>query len=297
MVRTDRKVDELAQEGQEMLDALQVVLDTAEQKGSVQWSDVSDDLTSGQWGRLIEKELLVDGHGNGFVIDDPEGLREALGEAEATPSEGDDESSWTLWDKIAAAAALAMFPAYSISSLRNVIGGVVDVFLGPLNDALPFYLVILILATITGTYSTLLRSELMDADRIGAYQNRMEEIRERRKEAKERGDDEALDRIQDEQMDAMGDQLGMFKEQFRPMGWIMVLTIPIFLWMYWQILQVHVGDATSGPVMTMPLVGDITHWNTGVLGPIQAWIVWYFICSMVMTQLLQKALDIDMTPS
>ncbi|NNC25236.1 DUF106 domain-containing protein, partial [Salinisphaera sp. USBA-960] len=73
------------------------------------------------------------------------------------------------------------------------------------------------------------------------------------KAAKERGDEEALDRIQKEQMEAMGDQLGMFKMQFRPMVWIMLLTIPVFLWMYWKL-----GQIDQGVELILPLIGH-TH--------------------------------------
>ena len=168
--------------------------------------------------------------------------------------------------------------------------------LGPLLELLPFYAVVMLIAVATGLYSTVLRGVLMDMDKMGMYQDRMKDIQERRKEAKERGDDEAMQAIQDEQMEAMGDQLGMFKEQFRPMAWIMFLTIPAFLWMYWTIGLRGAGSHHELQSIVLPLVGT-AEWTQGVLGPIQVWIVWYFLCSMAFTQIIQKALDIEMTPS
>jgi len=38
-------------------------------------------------------------------------------------------------------------------------------------------------------------------------------------------------------------------------------------------------------------------WTSGVIGPIQTWIVWYFLCSMAFTQVIRKALDINMSPT
>ena len=125
----------------------------------------------------------------------------------------------------------------------------------------------------------------------------MQEIQDRRKAAKERGDDEALEQIKEEQMEAMGDQLGMFKLQFRPMVWIMLLTVPAFLWMYWKILS---GNGVDGVSVVMPFIGDLSvqdGWTTGVVGPMQAWIVWYFVCSMAFTQVIRKALNVQTTPS
>jgi uncharacterized membrane protein (DUF106 family) len=278
-----------------MADALREVLDVAERNGTVTWSDVSDDITSGEWGRLIESGLLVDADGEGFVIDDPEGVREALDEAEVEPDEDDDEG-WSQWDKLAGLATLGLFAGYSVNSVRDIIGGTVDIALGPLAEVLPFYVLILVLAVFTGATSSILQDNLMDMSGMGDHQEKMKEIKERRKEAKERGDDEALDEIEQEQMELMTDQLGMFKQQFRPMVWIMLINIPVFLWIYWMVFAGHLGDIAS-PVVTLPLIGGIESWQTSVIGPMQAWIVWYFLCSLSFTQVIRKALNVETTPS
>ncbi|WP_280588047.1 EMC3/TMCO1 family protein, partial [Halorubrum sp. Boch-26] len=48
--------------------------------------------------------------------------------------------------------------------------------------------------------------------------------------------------------------------------------------------------------LVVPLAGSVT-WDTGIVGPIQMWILWYFLCSMAFTQLVQKSLNIQMSPS
>ncbi|WP_226010503.1 DUF106 domain-containing protein [Halomicrobium salinisoli] len=299
MARTAQKVDSLAREGEDMTEALAAVLEVAEEEGTVSWSDVSDDLTSGQWGRLIEKGLLVDADGEGFVLDDPEGIREALEETDpaAVAEDDGDEVEWTKWDKLAGLGAVSMIAGYSIQSVRAVVGSTIDLVLGPLETVLPFYVVILVLAVLTGLWSTILQDNLMDSEVMAKYQERMQELKERREDAKERGDDAELERIQEEQMEAMGDQLGMFKAQFRPMVWIMLLTIPAFLWMYWLILDVGIGGGANTDVLVMPLYGEVQQWQEGVVGPVQAWIVWYFLCSLSFTQLLRKALNVQTTPT
>jgi uncharacterized membrane protein (DUF106 family) len=95
-------------------------------------------------------------------------------------------------------------------------------------------------------------------------------------------------------MDAMSDQLGMFKAQFRPMVWIMLFTIPVFLWMYWMILDGRI--ATVENTLTIPFAGE-NPWRQSVAGPIQLWIIWYFICSMAFTQVIRKGLNIQTTPT
>jgi uncharacterized membrane protein (DUF106 family) len=298
MARTASKVQELVAEDAEMEDALEYLLDRADE-GTVSWGDVSDELTSGQWGRLIETGVLVDSDGEGFDVADPEGVRDTLEDDELElPDAPDGDSSWSKWDKMAAVGSVAMFAGYTFSAVREPLADTLNIALGPLLDLLPFFAVVMVLALFTGLYSTLLQSNLMNMEVMGAYQGRMKEIQERRKEAKERGDDEALEQIQDEQMEAMTDNLGMFKEQFRPMVWIMLLTIPVFLWMY---AVVGFRGAPLYPEidlapMVMPIVGEVG-WNEGLVGPLQAWIGWYFVCSMCFTQVIRKSLNIQTTPT
>ncbi|WP_049986912.1 DUF106 domain-containing protein [Halobellus rufus] len=308
MPRTESKVRTLVSNDDGMREAVETVLDrTGDGETDVTWLDVKGDLTSGQWGRLIEKEILVEGD-EGFRVADPEAIRAGLEPASASDSSGsaggsateipdDGESSWSKYDKGAAVVTVGLFVGYSWKPLRDLIGTTMNVPLGPLQELLPFYAVVMILALATGLYSTLLQANLMDMDKMSAYQDRMKDIQERRKEAKEAGDDDALDAIQEEQMEAMGDQLGMFKEQFRPMVWIMFLTIPVFLWMYWAI---GVGQNATAHIpldpLVLPLRGEV-QWTDPVIGPIQAWIVWYFLCSMGFTQIIRKSLNIDISPT
>jgi uncharacterized membrane protein (DUF106 family) len=300
MVRTAEKVETLVEEDESFADALGAIKRAADENGGeVEWTDVERDVTSGQWGRLIEKGVLRSSDG-GFEFSDPDGVEEVIDENgdislpdEESP-EVEEESSWTQWDKMAGVATVAMMVGYYFNPVRDLIGGTINVFLGPIDAVLPFYAVILIAAMLTGMYSTILQANLMDMDKMSKYQDQMQDLQDRREEAKERGDDEALERIQEEQMDAMGDQIGMFKEQFRPMVWIMVLTIPIFLWIYWA---VNAGQLTAAEqTMVMPFAGEVVL-DAGIVGPMQSWIVWYFLCSLGFTQLIRKSLNINTTPS
>lgn len=298
MSRIERRVRKLVAED-EMRDAVEIVLERAED-GEIQWIDVRDDLTSGQWGRLIEQEILVDGE-KGFELADPEATRDGLEEDSNDFTSGSDvevpeTTSWTQYDKGALVATLLFFVGYTWGPIRDLIGGGINLVLGPINNVLPFYAVIMVIALVTGLYSTLLRASLMDMEKMSKYQERMKDIQNRRKQAKEAGDDEALDAIQEEQMDAMSDQMGMFKEQFRPMVWIMFLTIPAFLWMYWLVgFRGAEAQVILDPIV-IPIAGTV-EWTTGILGPIQIWIIWYFLCSMAFTQIIQKSLNIKMSPS
>jgi uncharacterized membrane protein (DUF106 family) len=294
MPRTEQKVDDLAAEGESMIDALEAVRAVAEEQGTVTWGDVSDDITSGEWGRLIETGLLVDAGGDGFVLDDPEGITEALGEAD--PAADDDEDmSWSKYDKVAAVGVLALFAGYSLQSIRAEIATVIDLFMGPINAALPFYVVVLILALVTGLFTTIMQDNLMADNVMGDYQEKNKKLKEKRKRAKEEDDDELLEEVRDEQMELMAENTGMFKAQFRPMVWIMLLTIPVFLWLYWMVLDV--GIEVTGQAMVLPIFGEVGAWREPVLGPIQLWLLWYFLCSLGFNQILRKALNVQTSPT
>jgi uncharacterized membrane protein (DUF106 family) len=292
MAGTAETVRSLTREDAQMEDAIETVLDAAERNGEIEWGDVNDDLTSGQWGRLIEKGVLVDGR-DGFVLDDPEAVREALSDDEPEPPE--EDSSWSKWDKLAGLVSLSLFPGYYIGWVREMVGSALNVFFGPLNEVLPFYAVIMVLAVITGFNSTVIQDNLMDMEKMSYYQQRMKDLQSREQEAKERDDDEAIEEIRQEQLENMGENLGMFKEQFRPMAWIMLFTIPIFLWMYWVLGSGQLPAAET--TLVMPLAGE-ANLNGGIGSlPFPAWIVWYFLCSMSFTQIIRKALNVQTTPT
>ncbi len=304
MVRAEQKVNDLLAEDSGMSDALSAVLAEAEQNGgTVEWADVNGELTSGQWGRIIEKGLLQSANGNGFAVQQPETIKGALnGQFNASTSnasngstsadDSDEDSSWTTYDKLAGLVALGMMAGYSIQPIKNTVGGIMHMLLGPVNAVLPFYGVVLLLAVALGFYSTVFRAKLMDTEMMGDHQEKMKDLQDRQKAARERGDDEAIERLQKEQMDMMGDQLGMFKQQFRPMVWIMLLTIPVFLWLYWMIGPgpLPAGDTT----VIMPFAGKVAWTDSLLVFP--AWLAWYMICSIGSTQVIQKGLNMDITP-
>ena len=298
MPRTVRKVRELVDEDPEMATVIETVLDAAEGEDPLQWGDVNEELSSGQWGRLIETGVLEDA-GEGFRVADPEGVREALGLGDhegddATPEEPPGDSSWTTWDKTAGIVALMLFPGYYVGSIRETVGSTINIALGPVDTVLPFYVVILVLAVLTGLVTTLLQSAMMDMDRISYYQEKMSDLQERQKAARERGDDAELEALREEQMEQMGENLGMFKEQFRPMVWSMLLIIPVFLWMYWK-LRTQGEIAGAELEVVLPLIGP-AKLNSGGVGPMPTWIVWYFLCSLSFSQLVRKSLNVQTTP-
>jgi uncharacterized membrane protein (DUF106 family) len=294
MARIERKVAGLIMRDAGIVESIRIVLEKSEDgKVELDWADVRGEITSGHWGRLIETGILKEGK-KGFQVSDAFTIKQAIENFDKPMSKKsktklDDEGKWTKWDKGAAVFAICLFAGYSFAEVREIIGKGVDLLIGPIDAVLPFYLVIMILALFTGLYSTLLQANLMNMEKMGEYQIEMKELQERQKAAQKSGNKEEMERLRKEQMEAMGDQMGMFKLQFRPMVWIMVFTIPVFLWIYWKILSGNIDS--SELTIIVPFVGE-ADWIEGLVGPIQLWIVWYFMSSMAFTQVIRKALNI-----
>lgn len=259
---------------------VEVVFERTEDGQQVRWQDVKDDLTGDQLEALLSAGV-VESTDDGFALAAPDAVRIADDE------EASDGAQWTRYDKAAAVVAVALFAGYSIPRIRNVVATVGDVVLAPVDHALPFYAVVLLLAVVTGLYSALLQSALVDAERLTEYQDRVQSAREQTQATGERGDDG--DALQAEQRDAMGDQGGLLKLQVRPMVWITLLTVPVFLWMRWKIKAGHV--ALPERHLVLPLVGQ-RGLREAAIGPFPTWILWYFLCSMSFGQLVRRALNV-----
>ena len=300
MAWTAKRVKSLLEEDEEMEDVLETVKTAADDNGGVvTWSDVEDDITSGQWGRIIEEGIL-ESTDEGFQFADPDGVEEILGggiddldfEVEIPEVTLDSDPSWTKWDKGAAVATGLLFIGYWSDAAQDLIGATLNLLFGPLNDVLPFYMVIFAAALFTGLYTSLLQANLMNTEVIAAYRDQMNAVQEQKQRAEEAGNEEAVKEIEQQQVDMVGDQLEMFKEQFRPMVWVMLFTIPIFLWIWWVS-----GEITTG--MVMPIFGEIGpgEWNDGILGPLRPWILWYIVSSISLTQVIRKTLNIEVMPT
>ena len=82
----------------------------------------------------------------------------------------------------------------------------------------------------------------------------------------------------------MKEQLEMSQQQFKTMIYIMVMTIPIFFWLLYRLAQ-----TTS--TITLPYYG-VHALTDAIIWVIPAWILWYMICSITLSQVIRKALNI-----
>ena len=189
-------------------------------------------------------------------------------------------------DKAAMAVGFVLFFGVMISTeLRTGLGVATGHLLGWLPEILPFHVVLFILAAVTGLYASLIQKYTMDWEYLRNSQEKMKTLQRNMKEAQLSGDQSRIQAMQNEQMKAVADQGKMMQMQFKPMLYIGIVSIPLFMWAYSFI------SANPNMMMTFPFWG--THpINTTVLGPILYWFYWYFICSLPVSQIIRKALDI-----
>jgi len=282
-------VRETLQGDDALADAAGHVLDRAESgDGTVTWSDVSGDVPAEQWGRLLESELLV-ATGAGFVLDDPDAVRSALDECEldaGSVDAADTDDGWTRQDKVAGVGALCLMASYQVPVMKNTIGSTAHLLFGPVEATLPFGLTVALLAVATTLVSTTLRKRLTDGREREQLQERMQQVNDRLEAARERGDEAAVERLTERQRELMGKQLGALKGMLRPMVYTMLVTVPVFLWLSW--LTVNPAAAITPAAQMLPFMGRVV-WTARLVGPMQVWMVWYFVCNVLASVVGKRA--------
>jgi len=186
------------------------------------------------------------------------------------------------------ALALGIFLIFGIMlfpSMRDTIASILDTFLQPLVTILPLHMIIFILAAITGLYASLIQKYTMDWNLMKRIQERTKAMQKEFKQAQLANNSAKMKKLQDQQAEMMGDQMEMMKQQFKPMFYISIISIPLFFWVYLVISQNP--DAS----MVFPFWGD-QKLNGTLWGPFQYWLFWYFLCSIPVSQMTRKALNI-----
>lgn len=199
---------------------------------------------------------------------------------------------------IALAAMIGIMLLYQWEWARQTIAGVVDIIIGPfVAMGLPFFALILILATITGFYSSLIQKYTMDYEKMAEVQEKMKDFNVKFREAQMSGDERLIKKMQTRQQALLSEQMQMTQKQFTPMIYIMIVTIPIFFWIYEKIRYMPMpGEVTAAIAdlsnsIVIPFAGLSSYFDI-YLWVFPLWILWYLLCSLCMTQIIRKALNI-----
>lgn len=171
---------------------------------------------------------------------------------------------------------------------RTAVGEAVGVFMNPVLALVGqgnFHLILLVMAIITAIYSSFIQKYTIDWDLMKNTQENMKVFQKEFREAQLSQNTYMLKKLEEQRQGMMEDQMKMSKQQFKPMAYISIISVPIFMWAYYYISG-H-GNAT----MVFPFWGEQLLTATA-FGPFQHWLYWYFISSLGVSQLIRKALDI-----
>jgi len=195
-----------------------------------------------------------------------------------------------IWDKygiwIAMGFMMLMMFSYSVPWLRQGVGQGIDTAFSPIVDGLgiPFFILIVILSGFTGLYSSIIQKYTIDYEKMTESQERMKEFQTEYREAQLSQDEKKIKKMDAKKDRVMKEQLEMSQQQFKPMAYILVISVPIFFWLLFRLANV-----TS--TITLPYYG--THnLHDPIIWVIPAWILWYMICSITLSQVIRKSLNI-----
>ncbi|MDY0387051.1 MAG: DUF106 domain-containing protein [Methanolobus sp.] len=169
-------------------------------------------------------------------------------------------------------------------SLGKSVGFVMDPVVTLLGES-NFHIVLFIMASFTALYASLIQKYTIDWDLMRNTQEKMKVFQKEFREAQLSNNTALMKKMEEERSMMMQDQMEMSKQQFKPMAYISIISLPLFMWAYYYISS---HDAAS---FVFPFWGQQILTDT-ILGPFQYWIFWYFIASLAVSQLIRKALDV-----
>ncbi len=169
---------------------------------------------------------------------------------------------------------------------RNGLGTFVGSFMNPIAALIPFHLLIVILAIVTGVYASLIQKYTIDWELMRRVQKNMREFQKEFREAQQQENKYKLKKLQEQQVEMMQEQAEMSKQQFKPMAYIGIVSIPLWMWMYQYVVEYK--DVL--PPLILPIVGE-----KALMDPwffLHYWILWYIVCSIPFGALMRKILNV-----
>jgi uncharacterized membrane protein (DUF106 family) len=171
---------------------------------------------------------------------------------------------------------------------RDSLGKSVGFIMDPLVTLLGtgnFHIVLFIMASITALYATLIQKYTIDWDLMRNTQEKMKVFQKDFREAQLSNNAALVKKMEEERNSMMSEQMDMSKQQFKPMAYISIISLPLFMWAYYYIKS-HAAASFVFPFWGSQILTDT------VFGPFQYWIFWYFISSLAVSQLVRKALGV-----
>ena len=171
---------------------------------------------------------------------------------------------------------------------RPIVAQAVDVIVSPITSSIPFYIVVLAIASIVTFFANFIQKYTMDWELIRRVNEKGRAFQKELREAQLAGDKKKIEKLQEQQLAMLDEQTAMSKQQLKPMGFLMIISVPLFFWAFW-----YLTGHPEIPPMHFPFLG--THRLTDGIFFFQYWIVWSFICSMAISQVIRKAFNVGIS--
>ncbi|OPX62071.1 MULTISPECIES: DUF106 domain-containing protein [unclassified Methanoregula] len=192
-------------------------------------------------------------------------------------------NEYSIWFTIA--FMFLMMWAYTVPWLRDGIGQGMDAIFAPLITTfrIPFYILIVILSAFTGLYSSIIQKYTIDYEKMTESQEKMREFQTEYREATLSQDEKRIKKLEAKRDRVMREQLELSQQQMQPMIYILIISVPIFFWLWFRLSQ-------ASTTITFPYWG--LHGLNDSIWILPAWILWYMLCSITVSQVIRKALNI-----
>lgn len=188
-------------------------------------------------------------------------------------------------DKVALIAGFGLILGFMNQGFRESLGATMNYLFRPLI-VFDVYIVIFILAAITGLYTSLMQKYTIDWEKTRRATERMKQFQKEFKEAQLSENKHKLKKLEEERGDIMAMQAEMSKQQLKPMAYIMLVTLPVFGWLYYLMFTLN-----PTAEIVLPFYGLKILATDKVLKFIPVWIFWYALCSMSVSQIIRKTLN------
>lgn len=174
----------------------------------------------------------------------------------------------------------ALFPPI----FRNTIALLVNWLIFPLASHVPFYITVLVMATIVSTASTLVQKYKTDGELVRRFGEKNKAFQKAFSEARISGDKKTLKKLEEERISLLEDQSKISIQQLKSTGYTAIVSLPLLMWGYW-----YLGTLASPPMINLPFIG--AHAMTELFFIIPYWILWLGICSLAIGYIIRKVLS------
>jgi uncharacterized membrane protein (DUF106 family) len=219
------------------------------------------------------------------------GLLDGLKARAGAPEEdGDDDSGFSPWMILLFGGVLLIMIN---PGLRFTLGEYVGIVLKPLigfggrDPALTIFFA----SVITGVFTGVIRHVMVDWLEMAEVQAEMKAFQNELKEARKNDNSYRVKKLTELQPKVMKKQASMSGQQFKPMGFTMVVVIPMFGWL-WTFLQT-LNEQVAGPLtINAPWGLGATELMSSapIVSFLPTWILIYSLFSIPIGQLVQKGL-------